>query len=116
MKIHTCVKYISLAQQIFISCRKIFPFIHYFFNSFLFISLFFCKQVKAVYLAACQLKMDRVVKECIQHLIKNLNIENCIETRSLPGIAKNREFVAQVDRFIANEVSELIMKKKYIYC
>jgi influenza virus NS1A-binding protein len=61
-------------------------------------------QVKAVYLAACHLKMDRVVKECTRHLIKNLNIENCIETRSLPGIARNKAFVDQVDAFIAKEV------------
>jgi influenza virus NS1A-binding protein len=61
-------------------------------------------QVKAVYLAARHLKMDRVVKECTRHLIKNLNVENCIETRSLPGIARNKEFVEQVDTFIAKEV------------
>jgi len=61
-------------------------------------------QVKAVYLAARYLKMDRVVKECTRHLIKNLNVENCIETRSLPGIARNKAFVEQVDTFIAKEV------------
>ena len=61
-------------------------------------------QVKAVYLAARHLKMDRVVKECTRHLIKNLNVENCIETRSLPGIARNKAFVEQVDTFIAKEV------------
>ena len=61
-------------------------------------------QVKAVYLAACHLKMDRVVKECMRHLIKNLSVDNCIETRSLPGIAKNKTFVDQVDAFIAREV------------
>lgn len=62
--------------------------------------------MKEVYLAACQLKMDRVVKECIKHLITTLSIENCVETRSLPGIKKNREFVAEVDRFIADNVSK----------
>lgn len=61
-------------------------------------------QVKAVYLAACHLKMDRVVKECTRHFIKNLSVENCIETRSLPGIARNKVFVDQVDAFIAKEV------------
>lgn len=61
-------------------------------------------QVKAVYLAARHLKMDRVVKECTRHLIKNLNVDNCIETRSLPGITRNKAFVEQVDAFIAKEV------------
>jgi influenza virus NS1A-binding protein len=50
--------------------------------------------------------MDRVVKECTRHLIKNLNVENCIETRSLPGIARNKAFVEQVDTFIAKEVCD----------
>lgn len=65
-------------------------------------------RVKAVYLAACHLKMDRVMKECTRHLIKNLNIENCIETRSLPGIARNKAFVDQVDAFIAKEVRNFL--------
>lgn len=49
--------------------------------------------------------MDRVVKECARHLIKNLSTENCIEIRSLPGIARNKEFVQQVDAYIAKSVS-----------
>ena len=61
-------------------------------------------QVKAVYLAARYLKMDLVVKECTRHLIKNLTVENCIDTRSHPGIARNKAFVEQVDTFIAKEV------------
>lgn len=65
-------------------------------------------QVKAVYLAACHLKMDRVVKECTRHLIKNLSVENCIETRSLPGIARNKAFVDQVDAFIAKKVHNFL--------
>jgi len=68
-------------------------------------------QVKAVYLAARYLKMDRVVKECTRHLIKNLNVENCIETRSLPGIAKNKAFVEQVDTFIAKEFENVSKSK-----
>ncbi|XP_021924543.1 influenza virus NS1A-binding protein homolog A-like isoform X2 [Zootermopsis nevadensis] len=70
-------------------------------------------RVKAVYLAACHLKMDRVMKECTRHLIKNLNIENCIETRSLPGIARNKAFVDQVDAFIAKEF-ESVSKSKIL--
>lgn len=70
-------------------------------------------QVTAVYLAACHLKMDRVVKECTRHLIKNLDVENCIETRSLPGIARNKAFVDQVDAFIAKEVCHVVYGVSY---
>lgn len=48
--------------------------------------------------------MERVTKICAQHLIKHLSVENCIEIRSLPGIARNKEFIQQVDVFIAKEV------------
>ncbi|XP_017784244.1 PREDICTED: influenza virus NS1A-binding protein-like isoform X2 [Nicrophorus vespilloides] len=60
-------------------------------------------QVKAVYLAACHLKIERVARCCAQHLIKHLSVDNCIETRSLPGIARNKELTQKVDSFIANE-------------
>lgn len=55
--------------------------------------------------------MDRVTRICAQHLIKHLSVENCIEVRSLPGIARNKEFIQQVDAFIANDVR--IDKKSY---
>lgn len=57
-----------------------------------------------MYLSASQLKMDRVVKECAKYLIKNISIDNCVEIRSLPGIARNKDFVQQVDAYIAKEV------------
>lgn len=60
-------------------------------------------QVKSVFLTATKLKMDRVAKECARHLIQHLNIENCIDIRSLPGIAKSKTFVAQIDNYIANQ-------------
>ncbi|XP_049818009.1 influenza virus NS1A-binding protein homolog isoform X2 [Aethina tumida] len=68
-----------------------------------------CKnsQVKAVFLAANHLKMERVTKICAQHLIKHLSVENCIEIRSLPGIARNKEFIQQVDAFIAKEFAKV---------
>lgn len=64
----------------------------------------FWLKVKAVFLAANHLKLDRVTKICAQHLIKHLSAENCIEVRSLPGIARNKDFIQQVDAFIASEV------------
>ncbi|XP_047001458.1 influenza virus NS1A-binding protein homolog isoform X1 [Schistocerca americana] len=64
-------------------------------------------QVKAVYLAASYLKMDRVVRECARHLIKNLSVDNCIETRSLPGIARNKSLLEQVDNFINREFTQV---------
>lgn len=61
-------------------------------------------QVKSVFLTATKLKMDRVAKECARHLVTNMDPENCIEIRSLPGIARNKTFVAQVDSYIAQQV------------
>ncbi|XP_066999249.1 influenza virus NS1A-binding protein homolog isoform X2 [Anabrus simplex] len=68
-------------------------------------------QVKAVYLAAWHLKMERVVRECARYLIKHLSIENCIETRSLPGISRNKNFMEQVDSFIAREFDTVSKSK-----
>nr|CAD7447871.1 unnamed protein product [Timema bartmani] len=68
-------------------------------------------QVKAVYLAACHLMMDRVMKECIRHFIRNLNVDNCIETRSLPGIARNKTFIGQVEEYIAQHFEEVSKSK-----
>nr|CAD7206110.1 unnamed protein product [Timema douglasi] len=68
-------------------------------------------QVKAVYLAACHLMMDRVMKECTRHFIRNLNVDNCIETRSLPGIARNKTFVGQVEEYIAQHFGEVSKSK-----
>lgn len=55
-------------------------------------------------MTATKLKMDRVAKECARHLIQHLSPENCIDIRSLTGIARNKTFVAQVDAFIASQV------------
>lgn len=60
--------------------------------------------VKDVYLAATQLRIDSVVNQCARHLVDELCADSCIETRSLPGIMKNRTFVATVDEFINREV------------
>ena len=49
--------------------------------------------------------MDSVVKECARHLVSELSVESCIETRSLPGINKNAGFVQDVDTYIAKEVN-----------
>lgn len=64
-------------------------------------------QVKAVYLAACHLKMDRVARKCAQYLITHLSVDNCIDVRSLPGIARNKEFIQEVDSFIAKEFERI---------
>ncbi|KAL3287512.1 hypothetical protein HHI36_001981 [Cryptolaemus montrouzieri] len=65
------------------------------------------KQVKSIFLAANQLKMERVSRICAQHLIKHLSVDNCIEIRSLPGIARNKEFIQHIDAFIAKEFSKV---------
>ncbi|CAH0550806.1 unnamed protein product [Brassicogethes aeneus] len=68
-----------------------------------------CKysQVKAVFLAANHLKIERVTRICAQHLMKHLSAENCIEIRSLPGIARNKEFIQQVDSYIDKEFANV---------
>lgn len=67
--------------------------------------------VQEVYLAAWQLRIENVVKECARHLIEELCADSSIETRSLPGINKNKVFVLAVDSFISNEVIPQQQKK-----
>jgi hypothetical protein len=57
-----------------------------------------------VFVAAAQLKMDRVTRECAAYLIQHLSVETCLETRSLSGIARDRHFLSRVDNFIASMV------------
>lgn len=64
--------------------------------------------VKDVYLAAFQLKIDKVFAECARHLIEELSADSCIEIRSLPGISKNKQFVTDVDDFISKEVGVIM--------
>lgn len=68
--------------------------------------------VKEVYLAAWQLRIDKIVNECARHLIEELCADTCIEIRSLPGISKNKTFVAAVDDFISKEVSSAMAKPR----
>lgn len=60
--------------------------------------------MKSVFVAANQLKIDRVVKVCGAHLVNNLNIENAIDIRALHGISKDKLLVAKVDAFISQNV------------
>ena len=69
------------------------------------LQIFHIFKVKDVYLAAWQLRMDRIVIECARHLSTDLSIETCIETRALPGINRNKNFVKDVDTFISQHVS-----------
>jgi influenza virus NS1A-binding protein len=62
-------------------------------------------QIKQVYLAAWQLRMEQVVNQCAAHLVKDLSLETSLETRSLPGINRNKDFVGKVDQFITEHVS-----------
>lgn len=64
-------------------------------------------EVRSIYLATCYLKMNRIAEECAKYLIKNLNIDNCIDIRSLPGISSKKSFVCQLDDFISTMVSNL---------
>ncbi|KAH1006398.1 hypothetical protein HUJ05_007137 [Dendroctonus ponderosae] len=75
-------------------------------------------QVKAVFLAAKRLKMERVVKICGNHLIKHITVDNCIEVRSLPGIARNKDFIQQIDTFITQNFAEIVKSNNLLtlYC
>lgn len=68
------------------------------------INLLIMLQIKHVYLAAWQLRMEQVVNQCAAHLVKDLSTETSLETRSLPGINRNKDFVSKVDQFIADHV------------
>lgn len=61
-------------------------------------------QVKAIYVAAARLKMERVVNYCAQFLVDHLDPATAIEIRALPGIQRNPELAARVDAFLAAEV------------
>lgn len=65
--------------------------------------------MQEVYLAAWQLRIDNVVRECARHLVEELCADSCIETRSLPGINKNKTFVQSVDAFISKEVRNFVI-------
>lgn len=67
--------------------------------------------VKDVYLAAWQLRIEKIVNECARHLIDELCADSCIEIRSLPAISKNKAFVAAIDDYISKEVKHSIKKK-----
>lgn len=75
-------------------------------------------QVKAVFLSATHLKMDRVVKICAKHLIKHLSVDNCIDIRSLPGIARNKDFIQQIDVYISENFSDIVNNNNVLnlYC
>lgn len=49
--------------------------------------------------------MERVVNQCAAHLVNDLSNDTCIETRALPGINRNKNFVSKVDQYIADHVS-----------
>lgn len=48
-----------------------------------------------------------MVNQCAAHLVKDLSTETSLETRSLPGINRNKDFVSKVDQFIADHVRKI---------
>ncbi|KAG5681658.1 hypothetical protein PVAND_011072 [Polypedilum vanderplanki] len=70
--------------------------------------------IKDVYLAAWQLRMERVVNECSLHLVSDLSTETAIDTRSLPGINRNKTFVKKVDSFISDHFPELLQTTSFL--
>ncbi|XP_027851858.2 influenza virus NS1A-binding protein-like isoform X1 [Aphis gossypii] len=64
-------------------------------------------QVKSIFQAACYLKMDRIAKELARFMLKYLNVDNCIEIRSLPCISTSISFINQVNSFISAHMKEI---------
>ncbi|XP_014260195.1 influenza virus NS1A-binding protein [Cimex lectularius] len=64
-------------------------------------------QVRSVFIAATHLKMERVANECASYLVKNLNVDTCIEIRGLPGISKEKDFLSQVDAYINTNFADI---------
>lgn len=55
--------------------------------------------------------MEQVVNQCAAHLVRDLSIETSLETRALPGINRNKDFVSKVDQFIADHVRRNFIKR-----
>ena len=72
-------------------------------------------QVKAVYVAAARLKMERVVNYCAQFLVDHLDPATAIEIRALPGIQRNPELSARVDAFLAAEAFNLFFCYSFVF-
>ena len=69
-------------------------------------------QVKSVYLAAVRLRMDTAARECANFLLSNIDVESCLELRSLPGIARMCDFVEKVDHFIDDNMDAILKTRK----
>lgn len=54
--------------------------------------------------------MDRIAKELARFMLKHLNVDNCIEIRSLPCISTSISFINQVNSFISAHVSFIVIK------
>lgn len=72
------------------------------------------QEVRSVFVAAAQLKMDRVTRECAGYLIQHLSVDTCLETRSLSGIARDRHFLSRVDNFIASTFKEVSQSSTFL--
>ncbi|XP_019552972.3 influenza virus NS1A-binding protein isoform X1 [Aedes albopictus] len=70
--------------------------------------------IRDVYLAAWQLKIDTVVKECARYMVNDLEPETCVDTRSLPGINRNKSFVQEVDAYIAKNFTEIALQPSFL--
>lgn len=71
-------------------------------------------KVKSLYLAASQLKMSQVSKQCVQYLIDNITVENCLEIREFPRIVKNPALVETVNKFISKKFDEVSKSSRFL--
>lgn len=67
-------------------------------------------EVKSVFVAASQLKIESVSKTCAKFLVANLNFNNAIEIRALPGINKDKTLLAKIDHYISSNVSSTYLR------
>ncbi|XP_022160169.1 influenza virus NS1A-binding protein homolog [Myzus persicae] len=64
-------------------------------------------QVKSIFQAVCYLRMDRIAKELAHFILKYLNVNNCIDIRSLPSISISISFINQLNSFISAHMKEI---------
>ncbi len=52
--------------------------------------------------------MERAVRQCAEFLAQNLDLRTCLELRALPGVARRKDIVHDVDAFIDKNIEALL--------
>lgn len=68
-------------------------------------------KVRDLFMTAKKLRMSSAASNCGRFLAQNLNPENCINVRCIPGITSDMELVKQVDLYIKENMGKLVNTK-----